>query len=281
MIIMKFRKLLCLCLLGLGLFSCGKKADAPFFFIQLTDTQMGFKESGTIEKSVGFLTESVDAINRLHPAFVVVTGDMLNHWNSEKELTAYKGLIGQIDKDIPVYEIPGNHDFRPGKEPESAPAYFEHFGGTDRFSFVYNKSLFLGINSCYIKDEDVEKEAEQYSWLVNEIAGNKEAVNHIFLFTHCSIIKESPDEEADYFSFQEPYRSKYLKLCKDYGIDAVFSGHFHRKRFVEYDGTQFVTCTASGTPLEEGFTGINVVAVRPDSFSWEMVPQAEATAPAL
>jgi len=276
---MKIRQLLCACLLALGLASCSHKADAPFFFIQITDTQMGFKEKGTIERSVGYLTETVETINRLKPAFVVVTGDMLNHWNSEEELTAYKELMGKVDASIPVYEIPGNHDFRPEKEEESAQAYFDHFGGTDRFCFVYGKSLFIGINSCYIKDEDLEKEAEQYDWLVENIRKNRAEVNHVFLFTHCSIIKESVDEEVDYFCYQEPFRSKYLKLCKDYSIDAVFSGHFHRKRFVEHDGTQFVTCTASGFPLGDGFTGINVVAVYPDSFSWNMVPQAEAQNP--
>lgn len=275
------RKLLIICLAGLASISCAKKADAPFFFIQVTDPQMGFKEKGSIERSVGYLTETVEAINRLHPSFVVVTGDMLNHWNSEEELAAYRELMSKVDSSIPVYEIPGNHDYRPEKEIESAQAYFDHFGGTDRFCFEHNKSLFIGINSCYIKEDDVEKEAEQYAWLTDNIKKVRNEVNHIFLFTHCSIIKESPDEEEDYFCFQEPYRSKYLKLCREYGIDAVFSGHFHRKRFCEYEGTQFVTCTASGFPLGDGFTGINVVAVHPDSFSWEMVPQAEAVAPAL
>lgn len=280
MISMKLRQLSCALLLVLGLVSCSSKADAPFFFIQITDTQMGFMEEGTIERSVGYLTETVETINNLKPAFVVVTGDMLNRWNSEEELSAYKELMGQIDPAIKVYEIPGNHDFRPNNEEGSDKAYFEHFGA-DRFCFTYNKSLFIGINSCYVKDEDLEKEAEQYSWLEKNIQKNKEDVNHIFLFTHCPIIKESLDEPIDYFCFQEPFRSKYIQLCKENGIDAVFSGHFHRKRSIEHEGTQYVTCTASGFPLGDGFTGINIVSVTPDSFSWEMVPTAEAAAPAL
>lgn len=264
--------------IGLSLISCGKKAE-PFFFIQITDTQMGFMEEGTIKRSVDYLDETVGTINKLHPDFVVVTGDMLNKWDSSEELEAYKGLMAKIDSSIPVYEIPGNHDYRPVTDPGSDKAYLEHFGGSDRFCFVHNNSLFIGINSCYIKDGDTEKEEEQYAWIVEQLKRSGAKADHIFLFTHCPIIKESADEEADYFSFQEPYRSKYLSLCKEYGIDAVFSGHFHRKRAVKYEGTEFVTCTASGFPLGDGFTGINIVAVYPDSFTWSMVPRSEAANP--
>ena len=260
----------------LALSSCARSAE-PFFFVQITDTQMGFREKGEIGRSVSLLTETVAAVNRLHPAFVVVTGDMVNAWADTAQLKAYKALISQIDKDIPVYEIPGNHDFRPLKEEGSDKAWFEHFG-TDRFCFTYGDCLIVGFNSCYVKDGLSDEELREFEWLESCLEGGRKAA-HRFLFCHCSIIREDPLEEEDYFNFQEPYRQKYLDLCSRYGVDAVFSGHYHRYRRCTFNGTEHVTCTASGTPLGDGFTGINIVTVHPDRFESVVVPTSEAVNP--
>lgn len=276
---MTVKNILFSALLMLALVSC-KKASEPFFFIQLADPQMGFKENGQVERSVRLLGEAVDAINRLDPAFVVVAGDMVSHWDDSTELAVYDSLIACIKPSIKVYHLPGNHDYRPFKKDGvgSDVAYLERYG-SDHFDFVYNGSLFLGYNSCFIKDGDEAKEKAQYEWMKSTLEKHQGKVDHIFLFAHCSIILEAPDEEEVYFNFQAPYREKYLKLCKDYGVDAVFSGHYHRPRLADYNGTKHITCTASGFPLGDGFSGINIVAVTPDTFNYSMVPPAEAEAP--
>ena len=65
--------------LVLGLALLTTAAARPFFFVQITDPQLGFKEKDSMEQGVKLLTETVEAINRIHPAFVVVTGDMINN----------------------------------------------------------------------------------------------------------------------------------------------------------------------------------------------------------
>ena len=92
------------------------RAQKPFFFVQITDPQLGFKEKNTMAEGVRLLTETVEAINRIHPAFVIVTGDMVNNRFNEEQWEAYSRLIAQIDKDIPVWHIPGNHDLKPREE---------------------------------------------------------------------------------------------------------------------------------------------------------------------
>lgn len=254
----------------------------PFYFVQISDPQMGFKEKGAIERSVRLLGNTVDAINALNPPFVIVTGDMLSHWNNAVEAAAYDSLISCINPDIKVWHVPGNHDFRPLREDGkgSDTFYMERYG-YDRFAFTYNGCLLLGFNSCYVMDGVEDKEEEQYEWMVSNLKKYSGKVDKILLFTHCSIIKTAPDEEEDYFCFHSPYREKYLKLCKDYGVDAVFSGHYHRARYVEHDGTKFVTCTASGWPLGDGFSGINVIKVTPESVTFDMVPPEKAVIPQL
>lgn len=267
-----------LCLVS-AMSSC-RQASEPFFFVQMTDPQIGFKEKGAIERSVRLLSRTVDAINRLNPPFVIVTGDMLNHWNSPVEAAAYDSLMALIHPGIKVYQLPGNHDFRPLKEEGSDTFYMDRYG-YDRFVFTCGGCLFLGFNSCYIMDAMEEKETEQYEWMVSNLKKYRGKVDRILLFCHCPIIKTSPDEPADYFCFSQPYRDKYLKLCKEFGVDAVFAGHYHRACFTEYDGTQHITCTSSGWPLGDGFSAINVVSVTPERLTFDMVPPEEASVPQL
>ena len=49
------------------------------------------------------------------------------------------------DLDIPIYNIPGNHDI-PDYGAEALAQYLDEFG-YDRFSFSYNGSAFIGLNS--------------------------------------------------------------------------------------------------------------------------------------
>src|SRR5882762_2580202 len=82
-IFMKTRRFPGLCLLlhllALALVSARSSAAEPFFFIQLSDPQMGmFSDNKDFAQDAANFEFVVAAINRLHPAFVVVTGDLVN-----------------------------------------------------------------------------------------------------------------------------------------------------------------------------------------------------------
>ena len=269
-----FKRILLSILLGLAFLQ--PAAARPFFFVQITDPQLGFKEKNSIEAGVKLLTGTVEAINRIHPAFVIITGDMTNNRFNEEQWEAYSRLIGMIDKDIPVWHIPGNHDLKPREEGD-LQHYLERYG-YDRFSFRYKGCAFIGANSCFLKDGCIEEEKEHCSWLIRELDKSRHA-RFTFLFTHCPIVKESADEAEDYFNFQAPYRQLYLDLCRDFKVDAVFSGHLHRSRYFEQDGVRYFTTSASGLTLGDGISGLNIVTVYKDRFTAEFVPAAEARNP--
>ncbi len=251
-------------------------ATKPFFFVQITDPQLGFKEKNTMVEGVRLLTETVEAINRIHPAFVVVTGDMINNRFNEEQWTAYQELIGRIDKDIPVWHVPGNHDFQPKKEGD-LQRYLDRYG-YDRFCFHYGGCAFVSMNTCYLKDRCFEEEREQCTWLLTQLAANQKA-RFRFVFTHCPVVNWSVDEKEDYFNFQEPYRQFYLEQFSKYRVDAVFSGHLHRSGFCEHNGVQYYTTSASGLTIDDGISGLNIVTVYKDHFTAEFVRAAEARNP--
>ena len=251
-------------------------AAKPFFFVQITDPQLGFKEKDSMAEGVRLLAETVEAINRIRPAFVVVTGDMTNNRFNEEQWAAYQELIGRIDKDIPVWHVPGNHDLKPREEGD-LQHYLDRYG-YDRFSFRYGGCAFIGMNTCFLKDRCIEQEQEHCTWLLKELARSQGA-RFRFVFTHCPVVKESPDEKEDYFNFQAPYRQFYLEQFSRYRVSAVFSGHLHRARACEADGVPYYTTSASGLTLGDGTSGLNIVTVYKDRFTTEFVSATEARNP--
>ena len=107
-----------------------------FFFIQMADPQFGmFAEfSGMSEdrilelrqtmgfkirrapKTTGFADETVlyekaiAAVNRLNPAFVMVSGDMVQNMDDAGQLAELRRITGQLRSHIPVYWTAGNWD---------------------------------------------------------------------------------------------------------------------------------------------------------------------------
>lgn len=248
-----------------ALCSC-EKPNRDFTFIHMTDTQVGF-----LDESEGFaLTDSlmhaaVEAVNRVHPAFVVITGDLLHNPADTLQAQIFKKNLALIDKGIDVYALPGNHDYT--KFTPETQARFLDFMGYDRFSFKLNGVACIGIDSCRIKDDDVQAEEEQWNWLENELK-NAQDCSQIYLFMHCPVIRETKDEAEDYFNFSAADREKYMELFKRYNVTAIFSGHTHAGYMSELDGIKMVNAGPVCPPLEHGFSGLAVVKVSENGFDY-------------
>ena len=246
----------------LVLASCGPKS---FTFVQLSDPQIGFLDrTADYSYSDSLMKLAVNAVNRVKPEFVVITGDLVHDALDLRQKSIYTKNIDAINHGIPVYALPGNHDMRPWTK--ASHDMFVAFNGYDRFSFKKNDCAFIGFDSCCIKDEIAEQEADQLIWLVDELKA-AQGSRHIFLFTHCPIFRESIDEEEDYFNFSKAKREEYLDLFKKYNVSAVFAGHTHKAYLSSWEGIQLITSGPVGTPLDGGFSGLNVVKVGRKGFT--------------
>ncbi len=149
----------------------------PFFFILLADPQFGMfaSFSGMTDDAIeallfkgskirkvppitGFedesrlFTEAICEANRLKPAFVVVCGDMVHNPNSESERAELLRIAGQLDSDIPIHWVPGNHDIGAdtvSATPDTLRAYRDAFG-PDYFGFQHGGASFLVLDSTTI-----------------------------------------------------------------------------------------------------------------------------------
>ena len=142
-----------------GILTAKGKPTKPYCFIQITDPQFGMFENNVgFEKETELYEKAVKEINRLKPDFVVITGDLVNNLKDAKQLSEFKRITSKVDRKIPVYFTPGNHDV--GNVPDSASltAFISNYG-YDHFAFKHKNSLFIGFNSSIIKNNlpQVEK----------------------------------------------------------------------------------------------------------------------------
>ena len=128
-------------------------------------------------------TEKIQALqdeaNRLRPAFVVICGDMIN-MPSEGDSVARQGepqaeeffrLAARLDRNVPMFLLPGNHDLLDAPTPDSLAWYRRRFG-QDRYAFTCGNCLYIVLNSClFYDDRNCPREAaEQLKWLERTLA---------------------------------------------------------------------------------------------------------------
>ena len=240
-------------------------AAEPFFFVQITDPQMGmFTTNQDFAQETANLELAVATINRWRPAFVVVSGDMVNLPDDAAQFAEYQRLIRQVASGIPVYQVAGNHDLDTPPTPAGLAAYTNRFG-PDRYTFRHGDFVGLVLNSSVIHSpQRVTNElAAQERWLRAELAAARDRqAKHIVIFGHHPWFLKAADEPDEYFNIPRARRADYLALFREAGVKFLFSGHYHRNALARDGGLEAVTTGPVGKPLGDGKSGLRVVIVR-------------------
>jgi len=109
--IKKRRMLFFLYLLSIVVTSTAQVQQQPWFFAVLADPQIGmFAHDQNFAQETANFEFAVANLNRLHPRFVVICGDLVNRPGDPAEIAEYKRVLQKLDPSIPVYNVAGNHD---------------------------------------------------------------------------------------------------------------------------------------------------------------------------
>jgi len=244
----------------------GYGQDNGIFIVQVTDPQFGFFSNNEEFSRESLLFEkAVTEINRIKPAFVVITGDLIHDKGSQVQWNEFIRIKKLIDTDIPVWVLPGNHDV--GQNPvatdiEKLKGYF----GDDKFSFRYNEFAFIGLNSAVIKAGENEFEKAQFEWLENELVTVKDA-RQIIVFSHHPFFIGSPYEPETYSNINPATRKKYLELFSLHNVKAIFAGHLHNNGYGRFKTIEMVTTSAIGRPLADTPSGLRIIKLSGDKLS--------------
>lgn len=256
-------------LLGSGCRATPAPGPAPaFFFIQMADPQFGFfSEGDDFSRETANFTRAIAAANRLHPAFVVVCGDLTNRTGDSLEIAEYRRIAAMLDRSIPLYDVPGNHDVGNTPTPASIAAYGRIYG-PDHYTFARDGVLGVVINSSLVKDPSADSAdaADQERWLAATLDSARRERRRVLVFQHHSWFLEREDEPEQYFNLPVAKRREWLAAFRAAGVRAIFAGHYHRNAIARDGGLEMVTTSAVGRPLGTDPSGFRVVIVEPDTI---------------
>ncbi len=206
-------------------------------FCWITDTHIGYKNADNELESI------VNSINDLEDVqFVVATGD-ITETGKNSELVSAKIILDKLNK--PYYIIPGNHDT---KWSESGCTKFIELWNDDKFSFIQDSTIFIGLNSSipwrggggHIAPEDL-------LWLKDELS-KADSGTDVYFFVHHPL-----NEEIDNWF-------KVTNILRDYNIKAVLHGHGHENKLYSFNKIPAVMSRAAISKDKKSW-GYNLVSI--------------------
>lgn len=214
-------------------FETGSTKD--FTFALVGDPQIGASGNSTSDTENWGLT--VDYIvNTLDPDFLLSAGDQVNTASSESQ---YEGYLNEKLASLASATTIGNHD-------SGSDAYAEHYNlpnesttyGTTTaggdYYFVYNNTLFIGINS------NDNSTAEHKEFIQQAINANPDVTWKTVFFHHSVYSTASHWKDSDIVT----KRNELPVIFDELDIDVVLMGHDH-----VYTRSKIMNV---GTPTDQG-----------------------------
>ncbi len=249
----------------------------PFFFIQLSDPQFGLFEvrgaapgDGTFPETALY-EKAIAAAKRLRPAFVVVTGDLVQDSGSDEQHTELTRITGHLDSDIPIYFTTGNCDVGNTPTAESLRTYRAKFG-RDNYSFDAGGSHFVVLNSSVCLDpSEVQEEWDSLvEFLRRDLDVHSPDSNLTIVFMHHPLFGKSADEPDDGIAIIPRERRRIiLDLLRRHETSGVFAGHWHRNSYAADGDMLMVISGPVGFPLGDDPSGLRIVKVYDDRVEHE------------
>ena len=240
-----------------------------FSFLVMSDPQFGmYTENREFAQETANFSFAIATANRLHPAFVVVCGDLTNKAADPAQVAEYQRVAHLLHRSIPLHNVPGNHDVGNQPTPESLAAYRRNYGAD---YYTFRQSGFEGIvlNSSLIQhpEQAPQEAAKQEAWIENELRqAQVQGVGKVVVFQHIPWFLITADEPDQYFNIPTTTRARYLAMFEKYGVHEVFAGHYHRNAEGRSPNLRVTTTGPVGKPLGVDPSGMRIVTVKSGSF---------------
>lgn len=234
-------------------------------FMQIADPQMGmFSDDHGSQREITNLSAVLKDANLLHPAFLVICGDLVNDSHDPEELKSFQETIAQLATDVPLHLVPGNHDVGLNPTPKQLAVYRKRFGPD---YYEYHSGSFIGIvlDSMLMADPNAPDESKrQFIWLEHTLRdARRQKGKQIAVFQHIPFFIHSANEPNEWFNIPLKQRSLYLALLRKYKVEHVFAGHTHYP-VVAHDGKlEIVIVGAAGKPMNNSVSGLDLVQANP------------------
>jgi 3',5'-cyclic AMP phosphodiesterase CpdA len=237
-------------------------AADPLFFVQASDPQFGFfTNNQDFKQETANWEFAIANVNRLHPAFLVVTGDLTNKAGDADQIAEYKRINRGLDPPIHLYSVPGNHDQTNDPTPETVAAYRKTHGA-DYYSFQEPGLYGIVLNSTLFKipGHVAQEEERELRWLEAELPRAQASGAVISIFMHHPLFVTKADEPAGE-NLPPEIRMRLLSLFHRFGVHYVFAGHLHRNAESKDGDLELIETSASGRPIGDDPSGFRIAEI--------------------
>ena len=236
-------------------------AQEPVWFLQMSDPQFGmYTADKDFTQETANFEFAIATANRLHPKFVVITGDLVNKPGDAAQIAELKRITGKLDRGIALHLAAGNHDVGNTPTPDSLALYRRNIGG-DYYTFEAPGFEGIVLNSSLIQHPEgaPDEAARQEKWLGAELG--KSNGRMVAVFQHIPFFLKTADEPDDYFNIPKATRARYLSLLEKAGVRYIFAGHKHQNSYGEAGPLHMITTGPVGMPLDDGASGFCVARI--------------------
>jgi hypothetical protein len=202
-------------------------AAAPFTFVQVSDSHIGFNKDPNPDARATF-REAVAHIKAMpqKPAFILHTGDV-SHLSKPEEFDDADQILKEAG--LPVFHVPGEHDML---DEGQGKAFFDRYAkdsparmmGDGWMSFDHSGVHFVGlVNVKELKAGGMGHLGEaQLAWLKADLA-NRSASQPIVVFTHIPLWTVYQE-----WGWGTDDSAEALKQLARFGSVTVLNGHIHQ-----------------------------------------------------
>ncbi|MBN2226229.1 MAG: metallophosphoesterase [candidate division Zixibacteria bacterium] len=220
---------------------------------------LGDRTGGHVE---GIYGKVVDEIEPLQPEFVITVGDMIEGYETDtticnEQWEEYLKIVRPLS--MPIYYTPGNHDITY----DVAEGPYRRYIGKPYYAFDHRGLHIIVMDNSRWESSD-ELPSEQLTWLIDDLKTNRNAPRTLVFmhkpFWYNSTAIGKPDTLHSLFA--------------DFGVDAVFTGHFHHYFSGEFDGIRYtgIGSSGAGTHLGDNVLGYHFGWVTVDGDGMTIAP---------
>jgi predicted phosphodiesterase len=173
-------------------------------------------------------------IERMKPDFVMTVGDMIEGVTNDtvEVIDSWKEYYSLVDAiSTPIYYVPGNHDIWD----DISEDIYCRLVGEPHFSFDHKNLHFIVLDNSRW-DTGADMPEEQIIWLTKDLETNQDAAYTLVFYHKPFWVEEIAMGKPD----------PLHEIFKKYGVDAVFSGHYHEYFSGRYDGIMYTSLGSSG-----------------------------------
>lgn len=239
-----------------------------FEFVQLCDPQLGMGEYEEDKKS---FERAVQKINQLKPDFVVICGDLVHH-ASDSSFQHYLSIRNKLD--VPVYQVPGNHDIGLNPTVESLANYRSLFGD-DYFIKEHKGISFIFTNTQLWKSYTEQASEKHHQWFEQTMDSLYNNNIPSIVVGHYPLFVNESQEKDEYFNLPLNYRQKILELMVRNKTLAYLSGHKHLLVTNTYEGIQLLSGESTSVNFDKRPLGFRVWSVSSQDITHRFVPLKE------